>query len=353
MVRLSSKKAHLNKAAEAFFTLPTPNEMRRQIPVSQTSMAVTLRARRAIGEILFGRDRRLLVVAGPCSLHHEASALEYARRFARLAEEVSDRMLLVMRAYLEKPRTTVGWKGLINDPDMDGSCDLARGLPLGRRLLLQITELGVPAATELLEPGTPAYLMDAVSWAAIGARTTESQIHREMASGLPFAVGFKNGTDGGLSSAVNAVAAAGGAHAFPGINPDGRVSVHRTGGNPFCHLVLRGGRRPNYDPVSVEAAGAALRAAGLLPRLMVDCSHGNSRKDHRRQGPIFTELVRRIAAGERAICGLMLESHLLEGRITHRAGAPPPFGISVTDACMGWEETESVIRAGAEALASA
>lgn len=337
----------------SYDSLPTPRELRRSLPLSGPGVATVVRARRVIEDIMAGRDPRLLVVTGPCSLHDEKSALEYAGRLAALRAEVGDRLFLVMRAYVEKPRTTVGWKGMLSDPRMDGSLDLGLGLTLSRRLLLRIDEMGVPVATEFLEPSTPSYLSDLVCWTAIGARTTESQIHREMASGLPMPVGFKNGTDGNLETAVNAVRAAAAPHAYPGIDPDGRTSIVRTAGNEWAHLVLRGGSRPNHDEGTVAEARRRLSNVGLRPAVMVDCSHGNSGKDHRRQGGVWREMIRRRADGDRSVFGLMLESHLFEGAQKVETGAVPRYGVSITDACISWTETEHLVRWAHDTLADA
>lgn len=331
--------------------LLSPAALQRRFPVTRRVRETVAQARAAIRDVLEQRDDRLLVIAGPCSIHDEAAALEYAARFALLAERVKDRMVLVMRAYVEKPRTSLGWKGLVSDPHMNGSCDLSEGLARARRIFLAINEMGVPVATEMLEPFTPAYLGDLVSWVAVGARTTESQTHREMASGLPVAVGFKNSTRGVLGVAVNAIRSAASAHTYPGIDPDGRAAVVRTSGNPLGHLVLRGGRQPNHDAESVRNALSILSENGLRPVVVIDCSHGNSGKDHTRQGTVMTDVIAQRSAGNRAIVGVMLESHLHAGR---QPFAPDPaalaYGVSVTDACISWDETESLLLRAARAL---
>lgn len=296
--------------------------------------------------ILRGEDKRLLVVAGPCSIHDPEAAMEYARRLARLAEETSDRYFVVMRVYFEKPRTTVGWKGLINDPKLDDSCDLAHGIALARQILVEIAGLGLPVATEFLDPIIPQYIGDMVSWAAIGARTTESQTHRELASGLSMPVGFKNGTDGGIQVAIDAMKSSRAPHSFLGIDQDGSTSIVKTHGNPDSHLVLRGGRTGvNYHPEQVDAACDSLRKAGLSPALMVDCSHANSGKDPLRQPDVWKSILEQRAAGRSEIIGAMLESNI-------HLGAQPleddpsklKYGISITDACMSWEMTEELLR---------
>jgi 3-deoxy-7-phosphoheptulonate synthase len=284
---------------------------------------------------------------GPCSIHDPRAAYEYAERLRGLAEKVKDRFVLVMRVYFEKPRTTVGWKGLINDPRLDGSFHIEEGLKAARRLLLRVTKLGLPAATEALDPVSPQYLSDLISWHAIGARTTESQTHRELASGLSTPVGFKNGTDGDIQVALDAIKSAAAPHHFLGVDPDGRVSVYRTRGNENCHVVLRGGREPNFDRASVLYCAEKLKMAGLNPRLMVDCSHGNSNKDHRRQPAVFDACLEQVRAGGSPIAGLMIESHLFEGRQDLPKDFKSPgklrYGVSITDACLGWKETERLI----------
>ena len=310
-------------------------------------------ARAAVHEILAQRDPRLLVVVGPCSIHDTAGALEYARRLAALNREINDRIFVVMRVYFEKPRTTVGWKGLINDPHMDGSCDIEEGLLIARKLLLDINDMGLAAATEFLDPIVPQYLDDLISWAAIGARTTESQTHREMASGLSMPIGFKNGTDGGLQIAIDAMGSARAPHSFLGIDQDGYTSIIRTRGNPDGHVVLRGGRaRPNYDPQSIADACAQLTKHRLPNVLMVDCSHANSLKQHARQEDVWRSLIEQRAGGTGAITGAMVESYLHEG------SQPVPnrpedlaYGVSVTDACISWDTTERMLRHGHMALA--
>jgi 3-deoxy-7-phosphoheptulonate synthase len=330
--------------------LPTPGELRARLPV-QAGLASRLQAQRqAIHDIVQGRDDRLLVVVGPCSIHDPESAMAYARRLAELAPKVDDRLLPVMRVYVEKPRTTVGWKGLAYDPDLDGRGDMARGLHLSRYLMREIAALGLPVATELLQPMLAPYLEDLLAWVAIGARTTESQLHRELASGLDAAVGFKNATGGEVKVALDAMQAAAHSHQHFGLDATGRPVVRDTAGNTHTHVVLRGGHDgPNHDARSVQAARQALQAAGLNPRLMVDCSHANACKDHRRQGEVLRDVLVQRLAGERALMGLMLESHLQEGKQALEPGALR-YGVSVTDACLGWESTEALLLEAAARL---
>jgi 3-deoxy-7-phosphoheptulonate synthase len=336
---------------ESFTRVATPTQLHAEIPATEQARATVAQCRSALRAILQGTDRRRFLVVGPCSVHDPDAALEYAGLLRRLADEVSDVLVLVMRVYFEKPRTTIGWKGLINDPGLDGSFDVERGLRLARGLLAQINAMGLPAGTEALDPVTPQYFADLVSWYAIGARTTESQTHREMASGLSAPVGFKNGTDGGLDVAVNAWLSALGPHAFLGIDAAGEVSVVRTRGNPDGHVILRGGRSPNYDRPSLVAAGASLRKAKLPNRLVVDCSHGNSAKDATRQLEVLKDVIASIAtqAGDDGVAasvrGAMLESNLFAGSQKLVAGVALRRGVSVTDACIGWDETrEGVLR---------
>jgi 3-deoxy-7-phosphoheptulonate synthase len=315
---------------------------------------LVLESRRAIRDILHGRDtRRLVVVVGPCSIHDPQAALEYARLLKPIADATRDNLLIVMRTYFEKPRTTVGWKGLINDPRLDGSCDVAAGLKLARSILLEINGLGLPCAYEGLDPVTPQYIGDLISWAAIGARTTESQTHREMASGLSMPVGFKNGTDGGLQVAVDAMVSARHPHSFLGTNSDGLTSVIKTMGNPDRHIVLRGGGgKANYGPEDVERALKLLVDHDIARPIMVDCSHVISAKDHNRQLSVGQAVLDQFRAGQRAIMGLMLESNLKPGKQSWKEDAPLEYGVSITDACIGWAETEGFL-ADAAAAASA
>ncbi len=345
---------------ESITRVVTPAQLHAQIPADPLARDTVRRTRSTLRAILQGTDRRRFLVLGPCSVHDPDAALEYAQRLAALAGEVADVLVLVMRVYFEKPRTTVGWKGLINDPGLDGSFDVERGLRTARRLLAQINALGVPAGTEALDPVTPQYFSDLVSWYAIGARTTESQTHREMASGLSAPVGFKNGTDGGLEVAINAWLSALGPHAFLGIDSAGEVSVVRTRGNPDGHVILRGGRQPNYERAALAAAAAALQAQHLPARLVVDCSHGNSGKDPSRQPLVLESVISSIVAFASsvqlaqapAICGAMLESNLLAGSQKLAPGVPLRRGVSITDACIGWDESRSSVLRAADQLRS-
>jgi 3-deoxy-7-phosphoheptulonate synthase len=332
--------------------LPSPGEVKRELPASPAAAATVRAARAALRDLIHGRDRRrLLAVVGPCSVHDPAAALEYARRLRAVAQDVSDALLIVMRSYFEKPRTTVGWKGLINDPHLDGSLDVPHGLRLARRVLLDVNELGVPCASEVLDPFTPQYLADGLSWAAIGARTTESQTHRELASGLSMPVGFKNGTDGQLETAGNAMLSASHPHGFLGIDARGVAALVRTRGNPDGHLVLRGGGgRPNADAAGVAAAARLAAARGVARGVLVDCSHDNSGRDPARQGAVCRDVLAQWSAGQTALLGVMLESHLHPGRQDWGRAAPLRYGVSITDACIGWEETEALLREAAEAV---
>jgi 3-deoxy-7-phosphoheptulonate synthase len=325
--------------------LITPDELKAALPVDEALVAVVSDHRRAVEYILQGKDHRLLIVTGPCSIHDPVAARDYAERLSVLAGELSGQLLIVMRTYFEKPRTTVGWKGLINDPHLDDSFRIDDGLRIARQLLLDLARLGLPLATEALDPITPQYLHDLISWSAIGARTTESQTHREMASGLSSAVGFKNGTDGSLETAINALKSVAAPHRFLGINASGEVSVFHTRGNANAHIVLRGGSSgPNYDTANVRRCEAQMKAAGLPARIMIDCSHANSSKDHNRQVLVARDVAEQIERGNSSIIGLMLESHLQAGNQPLRARDQLRYGISVTDACIDWETTESLLR---------
>lgn len=325
--------------------LITPEELKRKIPLEPRLESQVAAARQTIADIIAGRDPRLLVVCGPCSIHDTEAALEYAGQLKQLAEEVQDELYIVMRVYFEKPRTTVGWKGLINDPYMDNSFDMEAGLHIARELLVSLIEMGLPLATEALDPNSPQYLGDLFSWSAIGARTTESQTHREMASGLSMPVGFKNGTDGSLGTAINAMRAAAMPHRFVGINQAGQVCLLQTQGNPDGHVILRGGKAPNYGPEDVAQCEKEMVKAGLRPALMIDCSHGNSNKDFRRQSGVAESAVAQIKDGNRSIIGLMLESHLNEGnQSSEQPRREMRYGVSVTDACINWETTETLLR---------
>ena len=325
--------------------LMSPEELDRSVPISQTAADTVLRGRTAIRNVLHGEDSRMLMIVGPCSIHDEASTLEYAGRLAALARELEDRLVVVMRVYFEKPRTTVGWKGWLNDPHLDGTFDVQEGLRTARRLLTQVNELGLPAGTEFLDPIVPQYLAGLISWAAIGARTTESQTHREMASGLSMPVGFKNGTTGDIDIAVAAMIASRSPHAFLGIDRSGKTCIVHTTGNEDGHIILRGGTTgPNYDAASVQAAQGLLRKAGLPERLLVDCSHANSQKNHNNQPIGFRDVIAQRAAGNAGLVGLMLESHLFPG--SQPLGKDPSglqYGVSITDACIGWDETASLL----------
>ncbi len=341
-----------NVRVTEFDLLRTPRELASAHPLNDEVRQVVADGRRALRECLAGTDRRLVVIVGPCSIHDPRSALEYATRLAGLRKRVADKMILVMRVYFEKPRTTVGWKGLITDPDHNGSDDMNRGLEEARKILLAINGLGLPCATEFLDPIVPQYVADLVSWAAIGARTTESQTHRQMASGLSMPVGFKNSTDGGLEVAVQAMEAASAPHAFLGINVEGQTSVVRTTGNPDTHVVLRGGGgKSNYSRADIAYTRALLGEADAGPRaIMVDCSHANSGKDYRKQPVVFGNVIEQVLAGEEALLGMMLESHLVEGR--QALGESMTYGQSVTDACIGWETTEELLLGAHERLSA-
>ncbi len=325
--------------------LQSPNQILTELPVSDRAADVVFGARKEVEAVLDGRDSRRLVIVGPCSIHDPAAALEYAGRLLRLRERVSDSLLLVMRVYFEKPRTTVGWKGLINDPHLDGTFDIPLGIRVARKLLRDLAELGVPCATEMLDPIIPQYIADLVTWTAIGARTTESQTHREMASGLSMPVGFKNGTDGGLGVAINAMIAASQSHRFLGVDGEGRVGVVRTSGNPHTHLVLRGGSRgPNFRAPELGQAVQALRKAGVNPGVVVDCSHDNSGKDAARQPSVMSDLGEQIRAGSPHLLGVMLESHLVAGKQDLGASRESlVYGQSITDACVDFPTTERVL----------
>ena len=332
--------------------LVAPRALKAELAVDAQVAATVVDARQTVRRIIRGDDTRLLCLVGPCSIHDPTAALDYARRLARLRERLADRMFVLMRVYFEKPRTSVGWKGMINDPHMDDSCDMREGLYRARRLLLDINALGLPAGTEMLDPITPQYLADLVSWTAIGARTTESQTHREMASGLSMPVGFKNSTEGNLQVAVNAIESARRPHSFIGITQDGMTAIVRTTGNPDTHVVLRGGRTPNYDAASIAQCCAILRKAGLEPRVMVDCSHAQTNKDFRRQPDVLAELCAQVRAGSRAIMGVMLESFINAGNQPLTADrAQLKYGVSVTDPCLDWATTEQCLLEAYAALA--
>ena len=345
---LPTQNLHVKEAVR----LLTPRALKEQLPASEPVNRAVVTSRQAVTRIFRQQDPRLLVVVGPCSIHDVKGALEYGTRLSALRKEVREQMEVVMRVYFEKPRTTIGWKGLINDPHLDGSYEIETGLKRARELLLELASLGLPTATEFLDPIIPQYIDDLVTWAAIGARTTESQTHREMASGLSMPVGFKNGTDGSLQIALDAMISARTSHNFLGIDQDGVTSIIRTTGNSVGHVVLRGGRaRPNYDAASLRDAEQQLMKAGLPPVLMVDCSHANSGKQHARQEEVWRSVIEQRVEGNRAIIGVMLESYLNEGSQPFpRPAAELCYGVSITDACLGWEATERLLRWGNEKL---
>jgi 3-deoxy-7-phosphoheptulonate synthase len=330
---------------EDFLPVITPRQIKQKLPSSRRAHGTIVRSRQVIKQILSGRDSRMLAIVGPCSIHDRQGALEYAGRLAELSREVGDAIYLVMRVYFEKPRTTVGWKGLINDPHLDGSFDLEAGMEKARRILIEIAEMDLPTATEILDPITPQYLADLVTWAAIGARTTESQTHRQMASGLSMPVGFKNGTGGNMKVAVDAIRASKHPHSFLGINDDGQTSIIRTLGNKWCHMILRGGTgQPNYDAETVARAQRMLAEAGLGETLVIDCSHDNSGKKFRNQPDALYSVARQRMAGNKGLIGFMLESNLLEGN--QKLTDDPSqlrYGVSITDECLGWDQTEQIL----------
>ena len=317
-----------------------------ELPLDDKAAELVESTRNQIADLIHGRDNRLLAVIGPCSIHDPKAAMEYARRLLPLRQKYEKELLIVMRVYFEKPRTTVGWKGLINDPYLDGTFDINFGLRQARRLLLDLNNLGIPASTEFLDMITPQYYADLISWGAIGARTTESQVHRELASGLSCPVGFKNGTDGNLKIAIDAIGAASHPHHFLSVTKAGHSAIVHTAGNPDCHVILRGGKEPNYSAEHVRDAVAQLIKAGVSPRLMVDCSHANSRKDYTRQMEVAQDVAAQIRNGEQNIMGVMVESHLVEGR----QDKPETYGQSITDACIGWDTTEEMLALLADAV---
>ncbi|NOI64795.1 3-deoxy-7-phosphoheptulonate synthase [Vibrio sp. 99-8-1] len=325
--------------------LITPNQLKDKLPLSDNARRFIQESRQTISNIIHKKDHRLLVVCGPCSIHDIDAAKEYAKRLKNLSEQLSDQIYIVMRVYFEKPRTTVGWKGLINDPQLDGTFDIEHGLHVGRKLLVDLAEMEIPLATEALDPISPQYLADTFSWAAIGARTTESQTHREMASGLSMPIGFKNGTDGNLATAINAMQAAASSHRFMGINRDGQVALLTTQGNTDGHVILRGGKQTNYDSVSVTECEEEMAKHNLDASLMVDCSHANSRKDYRRQPLVAEDVIHQIREGNKSIIGLMIESHINEGnQSSDLALEDMQYGVSITDACINWAATEALLR---------
>jgi 3-deoxy-7-phosphoheptulonate synthase len=332
--------------------LLTPSDIKSKLPLTDSTKKTVLQFREEVENIVTGQDDRKFIVVGPCSIHDVQAAEEYARKLKKLSERVKDKLLLIMRVYFEKPRTTVGWKGLINDPDMDDSFHIEKGLLIARSLLIKIAELGLPTATEALDPIIPQYIGELISWSAIGARTTESQTHREMASGLSMPVGFKNGTDGSIQVALDALQSAIKPHNFLGINHMGQVSIFETTGNPYSHIILRGGGgKPNFEAMSVKIAEEKFKEVNLPARIVIDCSHGNCNKDHRLQSGVFENVIQQILDGNKSIVGLMLESHLYEGNQPLSSNLEKlKYGVSVTDKCIGWNETEKIILAAYEKL---
>lgn len=328
---------------ESIKAVTSPAEITEEIPITEKAAITTYETREAIHNILEGKDKRLLVITGPCSIHDTRAALDYAQKLKTLKDKFKNELLIVMRVYFEKPRTTVGWKGLINDPELNNSFHINKGIRLARTLLLKLNDMGIPAGTEYLDLITPQYVTDLISWGAIGARTTESQVHRELASGLSCPVGFKNGTDGNIKVAVDAIGAAIRPHHFLSLRKEGNSAIFATRGNPDCHIILRGGKTPNYDKKSVETAAEALRKAGLPDRIMIDFSHANSRKQPKLQLEVGKDVATQIASGERHIFGVMIESHLVEGRQDVEEGKNLTYGQSITDACLGWDDTEKLI----------
>ncbi|QNS16123.1 3-deoxy-7-phosphoheptulonate synthase [Mannheimia bovis] len=324
--------------------LLTPQELKQEFPLPEHLRKQIERSRKEISDIIHRRDKRQLIVIGPCSIHDPIAAIEYGKKLKALSDQVSDKLYIVMRVYFEKPRTTVGWKGLINDPKIDGSFDVETGLRIGRKLCLDLAELGLPLATEALDPMTPQYLADLFSWSAIGARTTESQTHRELASGLSMAVGFKNGTDGGLAVALNAMQSSAQSHRFIGINQKGQVTLLKTKGNADGHIILRGGKTPNYEKQYVDDCEWVLKQANLPTAIMIDCSHGNSNKDYRRQPIVAENVLEQLLAGNTSIIGLMIESNLHAGNQSSELPfSEMKYGVSITDACIDWQTTEDLL----------
>jgi len=338
-----------NIASEAVIT--SPNDLSKKLPITQKGKRNIMAGREVVSDILSGKDSRLMVIVGPCSIHNLEAAKEYAHKLKTLSEELKESLYIVMRVYFEKPRTTIGWKGLISDPDMDNSLDVDKGLYQSRQYLTWLAELGMPAATEALNPITPQYLADLISWCAIGARTTESQTHREMSSGLSMTVGFKNGTDGNLKMAVNAIKACSSPQSFLGINDEGQISTFKAKGNKSSHIILRGGIKPNYHSEDIKRCEKLLRQNDLPERIMVDCSHDNSNQDYRLQGNVVEEIGTQIIAGNKSIFGIMLESNLFSGnqKILDNQNEMK-YGVSVTDGCIDWEETQSILRRLAETI---
>jgi 3-deoxy-7-phosphoheptulonate synthase len=331
--------------------LSTPVELKEELPLSDLGRENVLDYRHQLGEIMEGKDKRLLIVCGPCSIHDVEAAKEYAKRLKKLHDKYSDKLFIVMRVYFEKPRTTVGWKGLINDPHLNDTFDVEAGLRKARELLIWIAELGLPAGTEMLDPITPQYLAEMFCWSAIGARTTESQTHREMASGLSMPVGFKNGTDGNVEVAINALNSASSAHNFLGINTEGSVALIKTKGNPHGHIILRGGKTPNYDSVHVAMLEQRMAEESIPSRFVIDCSHGNSEKDYKRQPLVMRNVVEQIRQGNQSVIGVMLDSNLAEGNQKIQADLEQlKYGVSVTDACISWDVTVELLEESYQAL---
>ena len=362
---MTTSTAHRNRAAAGglpalpriddtrireIMELAPPAHLLREFPAGERAAATTYDTRQAIHRVLHGADDRLLVVVGPCSIHDYDAAIDYATRLSAIKRDLAADLVIVMRVYFEKPRSTVGWKGLINDPHLDDSYKINEGLRLARRILLEVNELGLPAGTEYLDMITPQYVADLIAWGAIGARTTESQVHRELASGLSCPVGFKNGTDGDVRIAVDAIKAASAPHHFLSVTKGGHSAIVHTAGNEDCHIILRGGKAPNYDAASVEATCRELAGAGLAAKLMIDCSHANSGKKHERQIEVARDVAGQIAGGDARICGLMLESHINAGRQDLVPGKELLYGMSITDACIGWDATVEVLLQIAEAV---
>lgn len=328
----------------------SPARLHEELPITDKASETVYRTRQTIQKVLNGSDDRLLVIVGPCSIHDPEAARDYAKKLKLLIDELAGELLIVMRVYFEKPRSTVGWKGLINDPHLDGSFQINEGLRLARKLLLDLAKTGIPAGTEYLDVVSPQYVTDLISWGAIGARTTESQVHRELASGLSCPVGFKNATNGSLDAAMAAVISASKPHHFLSLTMNGHSAIFSTTGNPDCHIILRGGKKPNYDAQSVNETANKLAQAGLRPQMMIDCSHGNSSKDPEQQRLVARNVAEQIAAGDKRIIGVMLESHLVAGRQDVIPDTPLIYGQSITDACMGWEESEQLLREFASAI---
>jgi 3-deoxy-7-phosphoheptulonate synthase len=362
---LSTSAAHRNRASPAprsaalriddtrireIKELAPPVHLLRELPASERAASTTYETRQAIHRVLHGADDRLLVVVGPCSIHDYDAAIDYATHLATVKRDLAADLVVVMRVYFEKPRSTVGWKGLINDPHLDDSYEINEGLRLARRILVEVNELDLPAGTEYLDMITPQYIADLIAWGAIGARTTESQVHRELASGLSCPVGFKNGTDGDVRIAVDAIKAASAPHHFLSVTKGGHSAIVHTAGNEDCHIILRGGKAPNFDAASVESTCRELAGAGLAAKLMIDCSHANSRKSHERQVDVARDVAAQIAGGDERICGVMLESHLNPGRQDLMPGKELLYGVSITDACIGWDATVDVLTHLAESV---